>query len=120
MQASLSEEHYAGWPDLGDAGVYLAFTEVSGLGERLVIIDLENRADVAKLAAMNIKPAPWSPRHSSGIYFLDSDKRSFRASDLGRAFGIDPCPMFRNHPKQQVVKDFERAYNQKTWQNYPM
>ncbi|MCP2041109.1 hypothetical protein L1281_001703 [Neisseria sp. HSC-16F19] len=118
MQASLSEEHYAGWPDLGDAGVYLAFTEVSGLGERLVIVDLENRADVAKLAAMNIKPAPWSPRHSSGIYFLDSDKRSFRASDLGRAFGIEPCPMFRNHPKQQVVKDFERAYNQKTWQNY--
>lgn len=111
-------EFYANWPDLSTNGVYLAFTHIDGVGEKLVIIDKYNKGILEKLAEARIKPVVWSPKHSSGIYYLDSQERKFKASQLAAAFGIDSCPMHKNYPKHQVVADLEHAYSEKAASNF--
>lgn len=117
-KTNLTVEIYPSWPDLSSKNVFLAFSNITGVGSRLLIVDINNCADMQKLADMGIKPVSWSPKHSSGIYFLDSNDRKFKAGQLASAFGFDACPIIKNCPKQKTVSDFKKAYEEKADVNF--
>lgn len=115
---SISDNEKIRWPDLSQYGIYLAYTSISGAYEKLLFVDLYGRGDVDKLALANIKKVDWSFDHYKDIYFLDTLERKFKPNVVARAFGIsDKCPMSTKFTREEILKNFYRAYTQKAKQN---
>lgn len=106
------------WPDLSVYGIYLAFTNIKDIGEKLIFIDMQNRGSIESLAEANIIPVNWSPKHLQGIYYLDTDERKFTPSKIAKAFGIHSgCPMTQKD-NVQIIEELNKAYKEKVNINY--
>jgi hypothetical protein len=106
------------WPDLGSYGIFLGFTNIYGIGEKLIFVDMHNRGVLKDLESANIKPVDWSPRHYQGIYFLDTEERKFKPSIIAKAFNIHSgCPMTEKS-KSLIIDELNKAYIQKSEENF--
>lgn len=105
------------WPDLSEFGIFLAFTHIDKIGEKLFIVDLYNRGKLENLEVANIKPVVWTPQHIEGIYYLDTQERKFKPSAIAKAFDINSGCTMAEKSKEQIIEEFIETYDQKTTMN---
>lgn len=96
------------WFDLDDKGVFLSYTSVPGVGEKLILIDTNAIADTEKLKAMEFIQPNWTPEFEKNIYFLNSSYRSVSRSALADALGIENCPIKHAAPLELEEKFAEQ------------
>ena len=106
------------WPELSRFGIYLAYTEIIGIGEKLIIVDLKGTANTDELLKVNIKKVDWTPKNCKDIYYLDTAERKFRPNVIVQAFGVaDRCPMSEDYTAEEIINNLNTAYIQKAEEN---
>ncbi|CEE62073.1 Helicase. putatve [Xanthomonas citri pv. citri] len=81
------------WIDLSAQGIYLGDQKMADGKHRLVVLDMDNRGDPARLAEIGFRPVSGSPRYDRGIYYLHGDDQRLRPKALASAFGLPACPL---------------------------
>ena len=81
------------WIDLASHGVFLGDQKMADGKVRLVVLDMENKGDPAKLKEVGFLPVVGSPRYDKGIYYLAGEEQRLRPKALAAAFGIPECPL---------------------------
>ncbi len=80
------------WIDLSAEGLYLGSIRMSDGVERLSLIDVNDKADPAKLREIGFLPFEGSPRFERGIYYL-GEGRGLSAQLLAQAVGLARAPI---------------------------
>jgi predicted RNA methylase len=81
------------WVDLGGHGIYLGDQKMADGRQRLVLIDMQDRADPQKLREIGFVPVTGSPKYDKGIYCLKGDDQRLRPKALAAALGVSNCPL---------------------------
>ena len=99
------------WFDLDAHEVYLSYTQVEGVGEKLILLDKNGIADPVLLEKMNFIQPNWSPEFDSNVYFLNSENRSVSRSALATALQIENCGIVKKNPTE-LETQFQTQLNQ--------
>lgn len=81
------------WIDLAAHGIFLGDQKMADGKHRLVVLDMDNRGDPARLREIGFVPVTGSPRYDKGIYYLHGDDQRLRPKALAASFGITDCPL---------------------------
>lgn len=110
--AVTSDESKRKWIDLSEHGVYLADQRMADGKARLIVIDMKNLGDKARLAEIGFFPVQGSPRYDSGIFYLQGDDQRLRPKALAKAFGIEGCPIVDVDPRE-ILRVFQERMLEK-------
>lgn len=80
------------WVDLSAHGFYLGDQRMADGTRRLILLDMDSRADPAQLREFGFAPLTGAPKYDRDIYVLLGDEQSIPAKALARAIGIERCP----------------------------
>jgi len=106
------------WIDLAEHGVYLGDQRMADGKHRLVVLDMQNRGDSARLREIGFLPVLGAPRYDKGIYYLHGDDQRLRPKSLAKAFGITNCPLVEVEPaeidqvfREKITEKFDANLN---------
>ena len=88
------------WFFLDESGIFLSYSKVEGVGEKLILIDRNGMADPEKLEAIHFMKPNWTPEFERNIYFLDSEDRSINKSQLAEACNLAKCQTALRTPEE--------------------
>ncbi len=80
------------WVDLSAHGFYLGDQRMADGTRRLILLDMDSRANPAQLREVGFAPLSGAPKYDRDIYVLLGDEQSLPAKALARAIGIERCP----------------------------
>lgn len=100
------------WIDLAAHGIFLGDQRMADGVFRLVLVDLNEIADVEKLAEINFHPVQTSARYSKGVFFLKSENQQLRPTALARALGLPSCPLVEMEPSE-IDKTFREKLRER-------
>jgi hypothetical protein len=80
------------WVDLSAHGFYLGDQRMADGTRRLILLDMEGRANPAQLREFGFAPLTGAPKYDRDIYVLLGEEQSIPAKALARAIGIERCP----------------------------
>lgn len=81
------------WVDLGEHGIYLGDQKMADGRQRLVLIDMQDKANPQKLREIGFVPVTGSPKYDKGIFCLKGDDQRLRPKALATALGLSNCPL---------------------------
>lgn len=115
------------WIDLAEHGIYLGDQRMADGKHRLVVLDMQDRGDPARLREIGFLPVVGSPRYDKGIYYLHGDDQRLRPKALAAAFGIESCPLVEVEPaeidrvfREQITEKFGANLNALTMRSRPL
>ncbi len=100
------------WVDLAEHGIYLGDQRMSDGKHRLVVLDMQDRGDPARLREIGFLPVAGSPRYERGIYYLHGEDQRLRPKALAAAFGIERCPLVEVEP-EEIDRVFREKISEK-------
>lgn len=101
------------WVDLAEHGIFLGDQRMADGKHRLVVLDMQDRGDPARLREIGFLPVAGSPRYDKGIYYLHGDDQRLRPKALAAAFGIENCPLIEVSPT-----DIDRVFREKITEKF--
>lgn len=115
------------WIDLAEHGIYLGDQRMADGKHRLVVLDMQDRGDPARLREIGFLPVVGSPRYDKGIYYLHGDDQRLRPKALAAAFGIEICPLVEVEPaeidrvfREKITEKFGANLNALTMRSRPL
>lgn len=96
------------WVDLSAHGFYLGDQRMADGTRRLILLDMEGRADPARLRDVGFAALTGAPKYDRDIYVLLGDEQSLPAKALARAIGIERCPQIEVEPG-----DIQRVFRER-------
>lgn len=115
------------WIDLAEHGIYLGDQRMADGKHRLVVLDMQDRGDPARLREIGFLPVVGSPRYDKGIYYLHGDDQRLRPKALAAAFGIESCPLVEVEPaeidrvfREKITEKFGANLNALTMRSRPL
>jgi len=94
------------WIDLSEHDIYLADQRMADGVPRLILLDMNNIGEPAKLAELGFVPVRGSPRYERGIYFLQGDDQRLRPKALAKALSLESCPIVDVEPLE-ILRVFQ-------------
>jgi hypothetical protein len=101
------------WIDLAEYGIYLGDQRMADGKRRLVVLDMHDRGDPARLREIGFLPVVGSPRYDKGIYYLHSDDQRLRPKALAAAFDIKDCPLV-----EVETAEIDRVFREKITEKF--
>jgi len=101
------------WIDLSAHGIYLGDQRMADGKQRLVLLDMNDRADAARLRDIGFVAVGGSPRYERGIYCMRGDDQRLRPKALAAAFGIDECPLV-----EVEVAEIQRVFGERILEKF--
>lgn len=115
------------WIDLAEHGIHLGDQRMADGKHRLVVLDMQDRGDPARLREIGFLPVVGSPRYDKGIYYLHGDDQRLRPKALAAAFGIESCPLVEVEPaeidrvfREKITEKFGANLNALTMRSRPL
>lgn len=115
------------WIDLAAHGIFLGDQKMADGKHRLVVLDMENRGDPARLREIGFVPVTGSPRYDKGIYYLHGDDQRLRPKALAASFGITDCPLVDVQAteidrvfREKIMEKFGANLNAMTLRSQPL
>lgn len=100
------------WFDLAASGYVVGAAKLRDGVQRILLLDLEDKADPAKLLAVGFTRTQGSAEFERGLYFLDRDDQRLKGPDLAVALGLASCPMVLKEG-EQISREFQAAFKAK-------
>lgn len=106
----------AKWFDLSKDGFVLGAEKLRDGVARVLLLDIEDKADPDKLLAVGFRRMEGSPAYEQGLYYLDSERQSVRPSMFKVGLGLEKVePVERD--MRVVAQEFRQAFRQKMGRN---
>lgn len=96
------------WVDLSAHGFYLGDQRMADGTRRLILLDMDSRANPAQLREFGFAPLTGSPKYDRDIYVLLGEEQSLPAKALARAIGIERCPQI-----EVEAGDIQRVFRER-------
>ncbi|WP_240533823.1 hypothetical protein [Aeromonas veronii] len=114
------------WIDLAEHGIYLGDQRMADGKHRLVVLDMQDRGDPARLRA-KLASFLWSARRATTRAFTTSTVTiSGCAQSAAAAFGIESCPLVEVEPaeidrvfREKITEKFGANLNALTMRSRP-
>lgn len=104
------------WFDLAAQGFHVGAERLGDGVPRLLLLDVEDKADAQKLLALGFKRMAGSPAYDRGLYYLDSERMKVGRNALGAALGLDAVPVTEK-TTAQIASEFREAFRAKVGKN---
>ena len=104
------------WFDLASQGFYVGAEVLRDGVPRLMLLDVDDKADPSKLLAIGFKRMSGSPAYERGLYYLDAEKLKIGRDALRVALGLQEVPLIEKD-RAQISAEFRSAFKAKVGQN---
>lgn len=104
------------WFDLASDGFHVGAERLGDGVPRILLLDVEDKADSGKLLAAGFARMQGSPAYERGLYYLARDDQRIKGAELAAALGIPSCPMVVKE-QADIAREFRAAFKEKIGKN---
>lgn len=104
------------WFDLASHGYFVGAARLRDGVQRILLLDVEDKADADKLLAAGFARTQGSPAYERGLYFLARDDQRIKGAELAAALGLPNCPMVIKE-SDEIAREFQAAFKDKIGKN---
>lgn len=104
------------WFDLTEHGFHVGAERLGDGVPRILLLDVENKADPEKLLAVGFERMRGSPAYERGLYYLSREDQRIKGGELAAALGLQSCPMITKE-RDDISRDFRVAFKEKIGKN---
>lgn len=104
------------WYDLAESGFHVGAEKLADGKMRILLLDVENKANVEKLSRIGFARLSGSPAYMAGMYYLATEDQRVKGALLADALGIERCPLVEQDTAE-ISRNFRAAFKDKTKKN---
>ena len=104
------------WFDLAAHGYYVGAERLGDGVPRMLLLDVEDKADPSKLLVAGFMPMRGSPAYDRGLYYFGPSDQRIRGQALAAALGLPRIPMI-DKEGADIAREFRAAFRQKIGKN---
>ncbi len=104
------------WFDLADKGFLLGAERLGDGVSRILLLDVDDKADADKLLVAGFARMRGSPAYERGLYYLDREDQRIKGAELAAALGLPNCPMVVKE-RDEIAREFREAFKEKIGKN---